>query len=68
MPAYMLFMKAHTILFPRGQQQSQRAALRRITSTLCGLPVRIGPLSSLPTFNLNSFTPSSKGIGLYVPT
>lgn len=68
MPAYASLMKAHTILFPRGQQLSRRAALRRITSTLCGLPVRIGPISSLPTFNLNSFTPSSKGIGLYVPT
>ena len=68
MPAYISQQWNHSKPDPKEQQQSETAERPPITSTSLCLCITPHLNDSLPTFNRNSFTPSSKGMGLYVPS
>ena len=68
MPAYISQQWNHNKPDPREQQRSETAERPPITSTSLCLCIIPHANDSLPTFNRNSFTPSSKGMGLYVPS
>ena len=68
MPAYISQQWNHNKPDPKEQQRSETAERPPITSTLLCLCIIPHANDSLPTFNRNSFTPSSKGMGLYVPS
>ena len=68
MPAYISQQLNHNKPVPKEQQRSETAERPPITSTSLCLCIIPHANDSLPTFNRNSFTPSSKGMGLYVPS